>query len=53
MRVNYEEFTITCDDTPCKESLKIFYSILIDNFIKNYGVDSTKEAIKRIKDEDE
>lgn len=51
MRVDYDEFTITCENNPCKEALKNFYNLLIDNLIKDYGTEVTRDAIEKLIDE--
>ena len=51
MRVNYDEFTVTYDNIPSKESLNNFYSLLIDNLLDRYGSELIKYAIKKLREE--
>ena len=51
MRVNYDEFTVTCDSVPSKESLSNFYSLLIDNLLDRYGSELIKYAINKLREE--
>lgn len=51
MRVNYDEFTITCDNVPSKQSLSNFYSLLIDNLLNRYGSELMKDAIEKLREE--
>lgn len=51
-RLNYDEFTVTCNGEPSKESLNNYYSILIDFLIERFGSDAVRIALEELINED-
>jgi hypothetical protein len=52
-RVNYDEFTVTCNGEPSKEALTNYYNILTDFLIQKFGRESVLEAMRQLIEEDE
>lgn len=48
IKVDYDEFTVTCNGAPSKESLKNYYNLLIDCLIKDYGKDAVRMALEEV-----
>lgn len=47
-RINYDEFTVTCNGAPCEQALYNYYSILIDFLIEKFGRDPVRIALEEL-----
>lgn len=47
-RINYDEFTVTCNGAPCEQALSNYYSILIDFLIEKFGRDPVRIALEEL-----
>lgn len=51
-RINYDEFTVTCNGAPCEQALLNYYSILIDFLVEKFGKDAVRIALEQLISED-
>ncbi|WP_164468664.1 hypothetical protein [Clostridium botulinum] len=51
-RINYDEFTVTCNGSPCEQAVINYYSILIDFLVGRFSKDLVRNALEELINED-
>ena len=47
-RINYDEYTVTCNGEPCEQALMNYYSTLIDFLVERFGADPVRIALEEL-----
>lgn len=51
--VDYDSLNIICNGSPCKESIKKYYDLLIEYNAQRFGKETTKQSLEEILSEEQ